>query len=408
MKLKNILLPVLVCFFTISCNKDDNAQSITPPTSPITFDCVAGSGAEEFIVTGDPYNTFTPPGYPPFNGYADPSIRKEPNSNRIWLAYSFPHIKQVDSNYVPSVAIHLAKSEDLGSNWSFVKKLFEPIRMNNPANTSQAGYLDHEVINLLPVSTSSTTDWLAVRLNYFVPTIGGFAARPNNSFYISIVKSTSPDNLDNGQVGTIGGNLTHAAWNANTTLIPPDLAADYFFWNEPALYFDASNGKLYLIMVAFVYNGSIPIMSKNNVYVYSTTPTGNPNSWNWQLNGTLVNSEIANELGGERVSQVDLTKGADGKLLLVCSPDDLNIAQNDFNHKGCKVLEIKSLENPSLERDTDGKLKIRTIITASNANDLGSAASSYDAASATGILFTKRIKNSTQFTTSIWKTKLKP
>lgn len=402
--MKNVLFPILYCLLTISCNKD----SIEQPTKSITFDCVSGSGAEEFIVTGDPYNTFTPTGYLPFNGYADPSIRQEPNSTRIWVAYSFPHIKQSGNYYIPSVAIHLAKSEDSGNTWSFVKNLFEPISLNNPANTNQDGFLDHEVINLLPISNGSTTDWFAACLNYFVPTVGGYASRPNNSFYISIIKSNSPDNLDKGQVGTIGGNLTHSAWNVNTTLIPPDLTNDYFFWNEPALYYDADNGKLYLIMVAFVYNGGKPVMSKNNVYVYSTTPAGNPNSWTWQFKGTLVNSSIASELGGERLSQVDLSKGTDGKLLLICTPDDFNSTKNDFNHKGCKVLEIQSLENPGFERDANEKLIVRTIITASDANDLGSAASSYDPASSTGILFTKRIKSSTQFTTSIWKTKLKP
>ena len=72
------------------------------------------------------------------------------------------------------------------------------------------------------------------------------------------------------------------------------------------------------------------------------------------------------------------------------------------------MLEIQSLENPGFVRDAKEKLIVRTIITATDANDLGSAASSYDPASVTGILFTKRIKNSIQFTTSIWKTKLKP
>ena len=231
--MKFLIIPIIVSLLTMSCGKVNNENPDKSSSEPITFDCVSGSGAEEFIVTGDPYNTFTPTGYLPFNGYADPSIRKEPNSNRIWLAYSFPHIKQSDNNYVPSVAIHLAKSEDLGNTWSFVKNLFEPISMNNPANISQAGYLDHEVINLLPISNGTATDWLAVRLNYFVPTIGGFAARPNNSFYISIVKANSPDNLDDGQVGTIGGNLTHSAWNVNSTLIPPDLINNYFFGTSP-------------------------------------------------------------------------------------------------------------------------------------------------------------------------------
>jgi len=93
---------------------------------------------------------------------------------------------------------------------------------------------------------------------------------------------------------------------------------------------------------------------------------------------------------------------------LICSPDDWNSAGNDFNHKGCKVIEIKSLETPSLERDSKGKLRIRVSITASDANDLGSAASSYDPNSETGILFTKRIKTPNNLTTNIWKTKIKP
>jgi len=65
------------------------------------------------------------------------------------VAYSFPHIKQSGNYYIPSVAIHLAKSEDSGNTWSFVKNLFEPISLNNPANTNQNGFLDHEVINFI-------------------------------------------------------------------------------------------------------------------------------------------------------------------------------------------------------------------------------------------------------------------
>lgn len=102
--MKNILLAILLCACITSCNNEDSEQ---PNSTTITLDCVAGSGAEEFVIADDPYNIFTPPGYIPFNGYADPSIRKDPNSNRIWLAYSFPYIKQAGSNYVPSVAILL-------------------------------------------------------------------------------------------------------------------------------------------------------------------------------------------------------------------------------------------------------------------------------------------------------------
>ena len=161
-------------------------------------------------------------------------------------------------------------------------------------------------------------------------------------------------------------------------------------------------------MVSFVYNAGNPVMSKSNVFVYSTTPTGSPNTWNWNYNGRLIDESISNELDGERITQTDLSLGVDGKLLLICTPDDWNSSQNDFNHKGCKVVEIKSLENAELERDCEGNLKVRVSITASDANELGSAASTYDPNSNTGILFTKRNKTSTQLLANIRKTNIKP
>lgn len=397
------LLLISLAFFS-SCKKDDKDNIVLPDDSPqtITLDCVS-TNCQELIVSGDPYQN-----NPDFFGYADPSIRKDPISGTLWLAYSFPHYKMIGSTPVPSVAIHLAKSSDQGNNWTFVKNLFEPIPMNNPANISQEGFLDHETVNLIPISYSGEEFWCAVRLNYFVPKIGGFAARPNNSFHISIIKASSPNDLTNGNVGTIGGNFTHSTWNVNSTLIPPDLTSTYFFWNEPSLYFDNTMNKLYLVMAAFAYNGSLPDLSKSNVYVFSTVPNGNPDSWIWTYNGKLVGESEANELGGQKVTQTDISKGIDGKLLLICTPDDYNEILKDYNHKGCKVVEIKSLENPELERGNNGKLKVRASITASDSNELGSGASAYDPESNTGILFTKRVKTNISLTASIWITGVKP
>ena len=71
-------------------------------------------------------------------------------------------------------------------------------------------------------------------------------------------------------------------------------------------------------------------------------------------------------------------------------------------------MEVKSIEDPELERGKDGKLIVRAIITASDANERGSAASSYDPASNTGIIFTKRVKSETQLTLSFWQTGVMP
>ncbi|GAB4336129.1 MAG: hypothetical protein OHK0038_14260 [Flammeovirgaceae bacterium] len=390
---------------TIACNKSDD-PSVVPDDSTVTqnIDCIGENGCTEFIVPNDSYDS-----NPSFYGYADPSIRKELNSNTLWLAYSYPHMKVIGENNVPSVEIHLAKSSDNGMNWQFVKKLFEPIAINNPANPNQSGFLDHETLNLLPINKDNENFWLAARLNYFIPTVGGFSERPSNSFYITILKANTPENLTTStEKQLIGGSLTHSSWNVHQILIPPDLNSSYFFWNEPALYYDTNNSKLYLIMVAFVYDGKTPVIEKHNTYVYATNPTGNPETWTWEYKGILVNQAIANELGAQKVSQTDLAKGKDGKLLLIASPVDWVVAENDYNNKGCKVIEVKSLEVPELERDSKGKLRIRTSITASDANNLGSGASAYDPNSETGILFTKRQKTTAQLIAKIHKTGAKP
>ena len=221
-------------------------------------------------------------------------------------------------------------------------------------------------------------------------------------------RSGTAEGLTSAPYSIIGTSSLDNLWGSfkNLSLLDPALA-NLDFWCEPSLYYN--NGKLYLILVSFDYdiNGN-PVMANNNVHVFSTTPTGNPDTWTWAYNGKLSGQAEANELGGERLSQVDIVKSRDGKLLMVASPDDWNFTEKDYNHKGCKIVEVKSLDVPALERGTDGKLKVRAIITASDANGLGSAASTYDPASETGVLFTRRIKTATLFNTSIWKTGIHP
>lgn len=405
MKLRYLTLILLLL---TGCKKDDNVQPTEEEFETLMQDCIPGSvGCEEIFVINDPYAE-TPTGHENYEfwGHADPSIRKDPNSNDIWLAYSHPHYKHVSGNiYAPSVSIHLARSTDQGDSWIFVKKLWEPVPMNDPANTSNAGFLDHETVNLLPVAEGNETVWYAARLNYFIPEQGGFNARPPNSYHIIVLKANSPENLSSASFSRIGSTLTDETWQASS-LIPSDLINDAFFWNEPSLYYE--NGRLYLIMVAFVYFQGEPVFPKNNVYVYSTTPVGEPADWVWDYNGKLVDENIAAELGGLRLTQTDIARSTDGKLLLIATPDDWVESQKDFNHKGCVVVQVKSLENPELERDKNGELIIHAKITVSDANQFGSGASAYDSASTTGLIITRREKTDSELTASIWKTSIRP
>lgn len=49
------------------------------------------------------------------------------------------------------------------------------------------------------------------------------------------------------------------------------------------------------------------------------------------------------------------------------------------------ILGVESLDRPALRRDAEGRLVVLGRITASDAGPLGSAAASYDSASATGL-----------------------
>lgn len=393
-----------------------NAASQDKPTDPIAdfqisknvrVDCASNKSCQEVVVNGDEHFRLPNGGESPFAGFADPSIRKDRNG-LLWMSYSWPHLKFQDGKPTPSVDIHLAKSADQGKNWQFIKKLFTATNINNPAKQNQKGYLDYEVVNLLPVTNGSNTIWYGVTLNYFVPEKGGMAARPSDSFHIRVYKANNPEEITNTEHAILAGGTTAKEWSPSQRLVPREISETdkkSFFWNEPSLYFE--NGKLYLVMVAFNLKNRADI-TRDAVYVYSTNPDGDPESWKWTYNGKLAGLEEAKLLSSERLTQIDVARSDSGKLLLIATPDDWNDEYKDYNHKGCVALEIVSLEKPELRRTVSGKLAVHAKIEDSQANKLGSAACSYDPGYSGGILFTRRNKTASELTAEIWATGVRP
>ena len=58
-------------------------------------------------------------------------------------------------------------------------------------------------------------------------------------------------------------------------------------------------------------------------------------------------------------------------------------------HKGCRALELESLDPPRLGRDGAGKPIVRADVRSSDSSGLGPGLCSYDPASSTGILFVR-------------------
>lgn len=413
-KMKKAIFSLLILALAVSACGRSSAPSLTPQPASIDpvvetlhVDCSAGNICKELVIRGDRKYTLPDGSDSPFSGYADPTIRRD-DAGVLWLSYSYPHLKFVDRKPVPSVDIHLAKSEDEGNTWNFVTALFTATPISNPVTPSQTGYLDYEVVNLLPAVINGQTTWFGVTLNYFVPEQGGMAKRPSDSFHIRVYQADSLTDLTNAPYAVLAGGATNPAWNPSQSLIPEDMSPldkRTFFWNEPSLYYE--NGTLYLIMVAFNLKNREDI-SRDAVYVFATKPEGLPSSWQWEYKGELLGNMEAKMLGATRLTQVDIVRGKQGDLLLIASPDDWNNEFGDYNHKGCVVLEIVSLDKPAVKKDDSGNLLLHAKIMDSQANELGSAACSYDPNSATGILFTRRSKTQGSFTIDIWQTFLQP
>jgi len=355
-----------------------------------TFDC-SGRACPPLVIDGDA-PAVLPDGRPsPLQGYADPTIRRDPGTGWLWMAYSWPGVAIRRGRPTPFVETHLAASDDGGTRWRYQGVLWAPTPSHSPAGT--AGHTSHEVPALLPVETPAGTVWYGASLEYFIPEGGGFQQRPASSFRARLVRADSISGLKDAPGLILGSAVTDPAWGVDVNLaaLAPELRR-CAIWQEHALH--SADGQLFLAMVCMAFTGKTPDMERNAIVVFATRPEGAPRTWKWQYTGELAGAVEARELGAQRLTQIDLARSRDGKLLAIMTPDDWSADRHDFVHKGCVAVEVESLAPARLARDVSGRLKVRAVITVSDAGPAGSAACTYDPASATGIVIGKRTKTS--------------
>lgn len=373
---------------------------VAPVAHAAEFDCVS-STCPRIEIAGDVASTLPGMRESPFSGFADPTIRRDPSSGRLWMAYSWPNIRtEAESSKRrpfrrkragrPGVDIHLAASDDGGERWQFVGKPWAPIAATSP--DGREGHMGHEVANLLPVGSSEGVVWYGARLQYFLPDDGGFKKRPVESFRILVGRAREPMALTDAPAARLGSMRTDGRWGVDVNLasLAPQ-TRHCMLWNEPALYHDGD--ELYLALSCMAFRGKTPDMRRNDLVVFATRAAGEPRHWQWRFAGTLAGAAEANDLGGERLTQVDLAMARDGTLLAVVTPDTWDRGAGDFVHHGCKVVEVAAKGGTlSFARDSQGRLQVRANIVASDAGSAGTAACSYDPASGTGVIMTKREK----------------
>jgi hypothetical protein len=386
------------------------APTESPTTSQeIVFDCAADSDlCPQVLIAGDKAASL-PNGQPsPFRGFADPTIRQELASGRLWMAYSWPTVHLSGSRQlVPSIDIHLAYSDDGGQSWSFEDVLWASEAESDP-ESGEPGYTSHEVANLLPVQIRNENTWYGVRLDYFLPNDGGFKARRLSSFRLVIAQAPTPQELGDGESSVLGAARTAPGWNVDVDLssLAPELSRCEM-WNEPALHFQ--DGELFLAVRCLSFSpASAPLIRNNDLVLFAAHPTDHIQDWQWRYVGKLAGWAEAQDLGGAGLTQIDLALGQDGQLLAILTPDDWDASLQEFVHYGCRIVEVASLDPPSLARASTGELKLRAVITASDQEPLGPGACTYEPASVTGVVITFRTKEAARFEAWLHQTGVSP
>lgn len=343
---------------------------------PRIFDCRADDGhCPEVSVAGDPPAQIAGYGPAPFRGFGDPSLRHDPQTGALWLAYSWVSILVAPTSRPGTpildigVGIHLARSDDGGRTYRHVTNLWTSDR---ETYEDQEGYSGHEVVTISPVGAG----WAALALRYFNPQGNGNDFKPD-SFHFELVEGANPEQLPTARAVRLGGPLTSGAWRPFVDLSEvAGVGIACPVWTEPTLFEDADT--LYLLAQCKTPRNP----ADGFLGLFARRAAG----WRWV--GRLAAHSEAASLGGNELTQADLARTRDGGLVLIVTPNIVH--GRDEHHLGCAVLPIASLDPPQLMRDAAGAPIVRARIISSDSVQNGPGACAYDSGSMTGILIVRR------------------
>ena len=179
--------------------------AVSPPVTPATSNTctLSSTGCTGITINGDP------PSDGAFAGYADPTIRQDPQTGTLWMAYSYLY---TITTGVQGIDIHVADSTDGGKSWNFVGVLYKSQQVTDPVTGSTA-YERHEVMNLLPQVINGVTNWYGIHSILLVPDGG-------NGAQISYTKrweiAFAPGTADTGPMGLTNANPEYLGQTIDT------------------------------------------------------------------------------------------------------------------------------------------------------------------------------------------------
>ena len=378
------------------------------PSSPISTACTTTS-TPCTAVNLDSIDPFSTPGG--FSGYADPTIRQDPLTGTLWMAYSWTHVIGGSSagSGTDVVDIHVADSTDGGKTWNYVGPLYTSEQVTDPV-TGQVNYTAHEVMNLLPQVVNGVTYWYGVHNVYYVP-VGG--AGPNAEPYTKRWEiAMAPGTATGGPMGLATATPQFLGENANT--YPQDFTEAT---NLSSLNSEVSGCEVY-------YEPSL-IISDNNLYLFlgcqppdadpasefyavfkTSDPQDNPGNWSWSYipEGTtkFANQNDALSVGRyfpngtSYITQMDVMPSKQPGVLLAVATAAYVSGQNKIS-LGCFAAELASVDPPKFVYNSQGQVQVDAIATSPDSQNGGPGSCSYSSASATGLLLVhKQTSNAPQ------------
>jgi len=362
-----------------------DAAAAPASDAPLTFHCHLDSTCPEVMVAGDPYATLGGNAVP-FRGYGDPSLEYDTATGALWLSYSWLDVLVSDpgppSQIDFGVRTHLARSDDSGASFSFVKSVNETTALRHP-DSGVSGWAMHEVSTLLREAPGA---WQMLWLTYFEPYGEPPPGDPEGrrDFYYTRSDANSPDNLGPG-TPWIRGYGTSPSFGARYNLSAIPQLSDCVVFTEPALF--SQDGVTYLATNCAVFQGGIRRDDLERLVLLRQEANG------YSYVGALLTSADAADVGATRIEQADIAFSRTGHILLIATPIK---SGGTPEHLGCVVFEITDITAAQVRRDAGGQAVQLARITGDDGS-LGPGLCTYDPASQTGVLMVLHILSADPF-----------
>ncbi|MEW5741892.1 MAG: sialidase family protein [Myxococcota bacterium] len=332
------------------------------------------------VIAGDPPAALPDGGASPARGYADPTMREDPNTGRLWMAYSWPWWDE--AGRVVRVDNHLAHSDDRGATWQFDRVLWRSQPELDPSGSGLAGFSNHETVSMTPRRVGATTVWYYARMRYFTRPVDGHRFV---TFHTRVGRVASPlvlSDAPESEEAVLGGALTPAGWDVTVRLSDfPGLDGCTFF--DAGVLWAQDRLRLGVQCLRFTPTGEEDV-ARELVALFSTDAAGAPRSWQWRFDGVLTTAADAAFFGHSTLLQTELAFSRDGAVLALLSPSEPGATL--ATHDGCRAVEVAALDQAALRRDAAGNPLVRGTVV----DDLGTGACTYEPAATTGVVMMRR------------------